>query len=511
MNFQDPKLILARAITLLYRENCLETSSQDNSVELVRNVMREVYVQEHSIGLDIDKAIVMGLKNFTLQLCDSFKDPYDKMDLLQQIRIITEEGDPKLFEALRGAIDIEFSQSSLKKSVVATRKQLDNYFREKSIIEQFKKASADMVYHRDQISNLSDYVQSVITNIEPLLMSSKTNDPAIMGSLNFGDPENVREVFQAAHVAATENNNVYVTLDNGFNEMTNGGLRPQASMVYALKHNYKTGNALSKFSQVLRANKPKTKDKNKIPCMVWFSFEDELVDISKFLFLQAKFSETREFVDLKQFSPEEMSEYVTGLFEKNGWKVFIERVDPTLWSYRDLFNYIIQLEAQGYSIEGIWLDYMALIPTTGCIQGAQGEALRDLLRRCKNFAQARGAIFHTPHQLSTTAEKLLQGTCTDAQFVHEVAGRAYGAGSGQLGHENDLEYVHHKVPHGKKDYLMYKWGKHRGQVVKRGHETYVREFPDNGMPIPDEHPDDPIVRRIGSVARVNQEEDLTNY
>ena len=104
MNFQDPKLILARAITLLYRENCLDNSNQDNSVELVRTVMREVYVQEHSIGLDVDKAIVMGLKNLALQMCDSFKDPYDKVDLLQLIRILAEEGEDEDEKAMVGKL-----------------------------------------------------------------------------------------------------------------------------------------------------------------------------------------------------------------------------------------------------------------------------------------------------------------------------------------------------------------------------------------------------------------------
>ena len=513
MNFQDPKLILARAITLLYRENSLDNALHDNSVELVRTVMREVYVQEHSIGLDVDKAIVMGLKNLVLQLCDLFRDPYDKIDLLQQIRIITEEGDPKLFEALRGAIDVEYSQSSLKKSVVATRKQLDNYFREKSIVEQFKKATSDMLYHRDTIVNLSDYVQSIITNVEPLLMSSKNNDPAIMGSLDFGNTENVRQVFKEAYENATTEGRVYRTLDNGFNEMSGGGLRAQASMSFALQHKYKTGNGLTRFSQILRANKPKTVDKNKIPCMIWYSFEDELTDIVRFLFLQAKFSETREHVNLADHTADEMAAYVTGLFEANGWKVFIERIDPTAWSFRDAFNYVIQKESMGYSVEGIWLDYMALMPTTGCVQGAQGEAVRDMLRRFKNFAQARGAIFHSPHQLSTEAKRLLSGTCTDSQFVHEVCERGYAAGCRQLDHELDLEYYHHIVKHGKKTYLMYKRGKHRGApILKEEQKTYVKEFPDNGMPIPDDHQDDPIVRRIGAIGRTNkEEEDLTNY
>ena len=507
----DPKLILARSITILFRENLLALAG-DNSVELVRNVLREVYVTEHSIGMDHEKQLIMGLKTLALQMCDVFKDPYDKSDILQQAKIISEDADPKLYEAIKTALEADYNDASLKKSVVAIRKQLDNYFREKAITDLFKKAAVDIVYNRDKVADISAYVQEFVTNIEPLVSARKINDPAIMGVMNFSDIQTVRDVFQNAHKEATEGSRVYKTGFKGFNRMAQGGLRPQTTVGLALQHKYKTGLQLSLYSQVMNLNKPKTVDTAKIPCQVFITFEDELTDIANFLFTQKKYTETREFVDQRNHTYEEMASYVEEGWTANGWKSIIVRVDPTAWTFKDAFNFIISLEAQGYSIEGVWLGYMMLLPTTGCIQGAQGESLRDLLRRFRNFCMARGAIFYTPHQLSTAASDLLRGMCTDAQFAKETVQKNYSAGTKQLAQEMDLEFNHHIVEHGKDTYLYFARGKHRGSPPLASDDmSFILKFPNNKMPIPDDREEDEIIKRVGASTRISGENaDLIN-
>jgi hypothetical protein len=505
----EPKLLLARSLTLLVRESLLKNQG-DSSVELVRNVLQDIKIAEHSLSMNDDKALIQSLKTLVLSLCDHSRDDIDILDLIQQIEIIT-VSDPKLMESLKQSLTVEYNDSSLKKSIVAIRKNLENHFREKQISELFRKASADINFNRDKIANLSNYVQEFMTVLEPLTMDRKSSDPAIMGTLDFGNIEQVREIFQAAREEAAGAGRVYRTLDNGFNEMTQGGLRPQASMSFALQHNYKTGDALTKYSQVLRANTPKTVDKTKIPCQVRISFEDELPNIVNFLFMQMKYSETKEYIDLKKYSTEEMSAYVEENLQKLGWRSIIIRVDPTAWTYKDVFNYITSLEAQGYSVEGLWLDYMALLPTTGCVQGNAGEAVRDMLRRFRNFCAAKGMLFHTPHQVSTEAKALLRGQVTDSQFVKEVAGKGYAAGCRQLDQELDLEYYHHIFKHGGNTYLATQRGKHRLPTnIHDDKKFYIRQFPNNLMPIPDDEPDAPILRRVGASSKTaDGDADLT--
>lgn len=502
----DPKLLLARCLTLLYRESLLKNST-DNSIELVRTVLKDVQVVEHSIGLNEDKHIIVSLKATILDMCDTFKDEFELQDLVQRVRLNC-EGDDKLFDALKTSLEIDYSESSLKKSVIAIRKQLDSHFREKEIAEAFRKASADITYNREKIADLSNYVAEFVTKIEPLTMVTKTNDPAVIQSLDFGDVEEIRKVFQSMNEEDGQGR-VYKTGFKGLNEMTQGGLRgSQTTMRLGLPHKYKTGLGLSLFSQVLRYNKPKTKDKNKIPCMVRISFEDEMPNIVNFLFMQMKYTETRQYVDIKNFTPEEMSTYVMENLQRNGWRVFMLRVDPTGWTYKDVFNYITTLESMGYSVEGLWLDYMGLIPTTGCIQGQAGEALRDMLRRFRNFCSAKGILFETPHQLSTEAKALLRGVTTDSMFVKDIAEKGYAAGSKQLDQELDLEIYHHIFKVGKQAYLAVQRGKHRiSTLIEDFMKFFILEFPTNLMPIPDDiHDDGPVMRRVGATNQSNKDD-----
>jgi hypothetical protein len=167
----DPKLLLARSITLLYRESLLNNPN-DSSVEMVRNILKDVHPGENSIGLSEDKKIITALKITANGMCDNFKDDMDPVDLIQQVQIAC-ESDNKLFDAIKTAIEADYSDSSLKKSVIAIRKQLDTHFREKEIAESFRKASADINFHREKIADISNYVQEFITKIEPLTMATQ--------------------------------------------------------------------------------------------------------------------------------------------------------------------------------------------------------------------------------------------------------------------------------------------------------------------------------------------------
>lgn len=505
----DPKLLLARSITLLYRESLLDNHN-DSSVEMIRNVLKDIHTSDNGIGLSEDKKIISGLKNTVLNLCDNYKETFDPRDLIQQVTIAC-ESDTKLLEAIKTAIEADYNESSLKKSVIAIRKQLDTHFREKEIAESFRKASADINFNREKINDLSNYVQEFITKIEPLTMTTKIKDPSILSSIDFGENDAIRKIFQSMKDDNGQAR-VYRTGFRGLNEMFDGGLHtPESAMNLSLPHNYKSGMSLTLFSQVLRYNMPKTKDKNKIPAMVRISFEDEMPDILKFLFTQMRYTETREYVNFEEYESDFVTNYVTENLQKNGWRVFILRVDPTGWSYKDVFNFITSLEAQGYSIEGLWLDYMGLLPTTGCIQGNAGEALRDMLRRFRNFCAAKGMLFQTPHQLSTEAKALLRGQTTPAMFVKDVAEKGYAAGSKQLDQELDLEFYHHKFSHGKQWYLGIQRGKHRSHMIQDEKKFCILPFPQNLMPIPDDLYDEgPILRRIGASTQMHKEdEDLT--
>jgi hypothetical protein len=134
-------------------------------------------------------------------------------------------------------------------------------------------------------------------------------------------------------------------------------------------------------------------------------------------------------------------------------------INPSLWTYRDICNKIIELESEGYEVHMVMMDYLIKIPTTGCDQGVAGTDILNLYERINNFMGARNIAFITPHQLSTDAKMMIRDGRTD--FVKELVGRGYYMKSKQIDQVVDLEiFIHIEKVNGK-SYLTIQRGKHR--------------------------------------------------
>jgi hypothetical protein len=345
----------------------------------------------------------------------------------------------------------------------------------------------DFRYKRDAIKDINGYIAELISQLEPLQLNSSSKDPAVLGEVDLGSDESLREIFSAIK-QNNEGTRVYKTGWQDLNEMLQGGLRPaEFVLTPALQHKYKTGFNLSLFAQIARLNEPHNIDPTKKPLLLRISFEDELVNNLQFLYQYLRFNETREYVNMKGLSVEEMAAYVKKELQQTGFHVKMFRVDPTQWSYRSICNKVIELEAQGYAVEGLFLDYLAMVPTTGCItSGPTGTDMRDLIRRIRNFCAPRGTFVVTPHQLSPEAKNLVRGGVPEDQFVKEVAEKGFTSGSRQLDQEVDLEIYIHLMKHNKETYLTVQRGKHRlPTIVSDELKYFILKFP-KGMPIPED-------------------------
>jgi hypothetical protein len=134
-------------------------------------------------------------------------------------------------------------------------------------------------------------------------------------------------------------------------------------------------------------------------------------------------------------------------------------VNPSEWTYRDICNKILELEAQGYEIQLCMLDYLLKVPTTGCDQGPMGHDIRNMYERIRNFMAAREICVITPHQLSTEAKQLIRDG--KLNFVQVINGLGYYAGCKQLDQVVDGELYIHIEKMNNAAYLTIQRGKHR--------------------------------------------------
>lgn len=492
------KLILVKSITLLYRENQL-TENREKSSDLVRTIVSGIKVSEVNLGISTEADVLNNLKDTALSMCDDSVDiDYEQSDILQRLKIDCQD-DTSTYDALKEAIVIEMSDASIKRTCVNIRRQLHSHFKEEEAISIINKAAQVLRFQRDKVKDFKAFLLEHIQAMEPFTMDATgVKDPAIVSDVDMADLSAVQNVFKEVKTM-DDGTGILKTGWQCINRMTRGGFRRgEEILISALQHNFKTGFTLSLFKQLALYNEPYMVDPKKKPLLLRISFEDDITLNMQFLYTNLKENETGVKVeDLHEISDEEMSKYVMEKLTASGYHVKLMRVNPSLWSYSHICNKILELEAEGYEIHLLMLDYLYLVPTTGCSQGPAGHDVRDLFRRMRGFCSPRKISLCTPHQISTAGKQLVRdGSSSD--FVKEIANKGYYAGSSQIDQEVDLEIYIHIVKFNGFSWLTCQRGKHRIPGITKAEDLFcVMRFEDVGT-IPDDiNGPDRSTRKVG--------------
>lgn len=485
----DPRIILSKILVLLFKTKEYGISSYNNviidTLELIRT--------------DNKEEVVIG-KNKTAQLITFILDkvndeePLNVNVYLPDIELLLEH-DPRLLRQVAERVLKPLPEIETKQLITALVSELNGYTRETKLERLVREMSSTLSFKRDTISNIGEYVRDTITLLEPLASNSTSQvDPAIVREVSFSEENEIISVMEDV-IARTSEGGIYISGWISLNKMTQGGFRPgEFVTIGALQHKYKTGLTMSITLQLPRLNEPimTEADAGKKPLLLRISAEDSMENNFQFMYQYLKANDG-EFIDVRkldQICPVEMGSYLRDKILVNGWHVKFMRVDPSRWTYADIFNTVMKYEAQGYSVKIIVFDYLTMIPTTGCTQGALGADKRDLLRRVRNFMSAKGILFITPLQLSSEAKQLSRNGVPDVALVKEVSEKGYYADSRQLDQEIDLELYCHlafqSLQNGKEAaYLTIGRGKHRLATVieSEGDRFTILPFPGPNIPV----------------------------
>jgi hypothetical protein len=474
-------LLLIRAITLLFRESQLDIGAT-SSPEIVKEVAETVKPPEMAVGSsDNDRDMVMGLRAMCVGMATNPEGTdYVAEDLLQKVRMLTRH-DESLYDSLKEGISGDMSEEHLRTLTASIRGELNTYLREVQALNIIKEHSRKASFDRESIGSMSEFIQNYRAALEPFESNVKEKDPAIVGEIKLSETDRVEDIYRQAK----ELNNEAGIMKTGWqaiNRMLQGGFRRGEEVVIgALQHNFKTGFTLSLFKQIALYNTPYMIDPKKKPLLLRISFEDPLSLNFPFLYRNIKENETLQYADVTQTAETEMAAYIHDKLTINGYEVMLVHVNPSLWGYRDVQNYAMSLEAQGYEIHLLMLDYLNMLDKRGLDNGGPtGSNIRDLFRRMRNFCAPRKITLITPHQLSTEAKMLIrQGN--EESFVKDIANKGYYDSCKTIDQEVDLELYIHKVIADGKSWLCIQRGKHRLiQQTKEEYKYTVLPFYDIG-------------------------------
>lgn len=483
----DIRATLSKIATLIYRCRLLGNSDND---DLIRNILTSIKTDspEFSFG---NTNIPKNLKTLCVELLED-KEATPKEVLLPRLSLML-ENDSKLMASLRESIEPDYDEASNKRVIASLIKYLYNYHKECQATDILSKVAYELKFARSKIPNFSAYLQDTMAKLEPFTTAvTSIKDPAVVNEIDFENQDSVTTVFEEVKNVNSDNG-VYRLGWQGVNRLTSGGIRlGEAIGIEALQHKGKTLVSLDVFMQIALYNTPITtkedQESKKKPLLMRISFEDSLT--SNLALMHAILSENEgkhiTKKELETLTAKEMSDYVLKNLTATGFHIKMMRVDPSQWTYAHIFNKVIELEAQGYKLHVLMIDYLLMMPTTGCLQtGGLGADKRDLVRRVRNFCSARNIAFITPFQLSTEANQLLRNGIPDHQFVNEVAEKNYTDGCKTIGQELDLELYVHSFTVKRKKYLAFRRGKHRGiPDIPGEHKFCMYRFPQLNIPVP---------------------------
>lgn len=457
--------ILITCIVLLFREREITKDGTYDSRNLVKSILAVTKPKRKEL-LDSDfnnpENPLMELLNRMIANPEAYDD---RLNLLGELKVIFRTN-TLYYDTAHDQLAAEMTDGGMKRSVTSMVNKLTQYYKSATAIQKLNLLTYNL-NNGNIKKSVADDILEILPELESLCNKTSTKDAGILNTVQLSSKDDMENIVKSLK-ATKEEGGILKTGWVQLNNMLQKGFRKgQMGIVCSLQHNYKSGFLKSVFMQVARYNQPQLKDPKKKPALVYLSFEDETIDTLEFMYTYLYYHENRRLPenedDLKNLSTEQIQDYVIKRLGANGFEIFLVRADPSLWTYQNIFSLVNQYEAQGYEVQMMILDYLAILPTTGCDNsGPTGTALRDMFRRVRNFSSSKNIAMISAHQLSTESKALIRNGIQDSLFVKEVAGKGYTEGSKQIDQVVDFEIYIYKAKINKKWHLTVNRGKHRG-------------------------------------------------
>lgn len=383
--------ILVASIVLLFRER-EGTQDEVDSSELVKSILniskpkKKEFAYDGEIG-DVNSEIIDFI-NKMIQEPEAYNDI---TTLLGELKIIFRNNEV-YYDSIKDQLSAEMTDGGKKRSMATLRNKLHKYYNEMIIIQQLNRLSFNFSNGKVEKSVQED-LMAVLPELEVLCKKTRANDPGIMDSLSLSSTDDIANI-QKKLLEEKEEGGVLKTGWKQLNRMIDGGFyKGETTMICALQHNYKSGFVQSLVMQLARHNKPRMKDPNKKPAIMYISLEDDMEKILRFMYRYLFYNENKELPDgtphdITMLTPEQIREYINSQIGITGYEVILLRVDPALWTYHDVIATMNKYEALGYELHALLIDYINKLPTIGCTQGPAGVDVRDLWNRLRNACSA---------------------------------------------------------------------------------------------------------------------------
>lgn len=474
----DNKLLLVRIITLLYLESLVSSKTGPNSRALIEEVLTHIKAPEAVIVADFSKDATVKLKEvITWLLTYEPGDEINKIDLLNRIRMATEYED-YIFDSIELNFSICEDLEEVRKSIAKEQLELNQFINKAMVMNVFKEAY-QMTHFKPEAVDWTNIVADINSRLEPFKdMQGSIDNSSQVDVVDLSDPDSLAKAFQTG-LNDIKAEGIIRFGWQGFNRMfgsRGGARRGEMIVVGALQHKFKSGTSLEMLIGAALFNRPYMHDETKKPLLLRFSLENQIFEDIIHVYRSLIEAETGTHIDEDTVDPILAANYVNERLSVNGYNVIFDRRNPSDFTYSTLFKIVEDYERRGYEVHMLNIDYLAMMSTRGCKQGATGMDIRDLFRRVRNFAAAKDILCITPHQLSVDAKKKIREGTSEPDFVREIANKGFYDSCSTIDQEVDMEINQHLVVINGVTYVTWMRGKHRKSGKPTPFEDYYTVY-----------------------------------
>lgn len=456
------RVLLIQSIALLYWESVAPDSGYDSRA-LISGIINDLPDINGIAGTDEDRENLQTLRTICLSFAEG-NQTIDKSFLENKLKLNIKK-DPELRQDVIDSLQLpDDGDEAVLKRIQSLHTELNNWLNQKAMKDEIRKIASKTIYTTSPTFNVSDMAREIIGTMERFVGStSNQNDPALHSYFDVNDIEHLTEQFEKVQEDGSPDM-VLKTGWQGLNRMFGeiGGLR--RGNMYVIGAMPSMGKSLVTSCITLHAamfNTPYLLDKTKKPCIVHISTENDTNLNLRIWFRYLWECEYNERCNLEDHDPHSMATWFNERVTRNGYHFKAYHIDPNLVHYTDIISRLMRLEAEGYELHLVSIDYLMMIKMDDKLgEGTQAFWIQQLFKILRQYTNPRQIALITPHQVSTEAALLKRQGATD--FVKQVAGKRYWMYCRGLDTEVDCEIILNiEHDHEKRAYMAFGRGKDR--------------------------------------------------
>lgn len=384
----ENKLLLVKIITLLFLES-LTNQKNNSSRDLAAIAIGQIKTPDAAVLTDFSRDSLGHLLEITRWMTGGVpENGFDKNDILQRVRVATET-ENFIYDALASAIEGEKTPEEVVRIMRSARDYINQCINRNTITTIIRDAYFQVQFKSDGV-DWNHFVKNLLQQLDPYKNNNEIVKSSLVESIDLSNMDSIQESFKLA-VQSIGADGIIKFGWQAFNRMFGeygGARRGEQIVIGALQHSFKSGTSLEMLKSAALYNKPFMHDHTKKPMLLRISFENSAMNDLIHLYRSLLEPEINQKIDQTAINPYEAAAYVYERLGVNGYHVQIDHYDPSEFTIYDLLDIIEKYENAGYEIHMVNIDYLAMMSTKGCKQGATGQDIRDLFRRTRNIIES---------------------------------------------------------------------------------------------------------------------------